>query len=268
MPVPSSFNDISETPSSNSPLGSEPVGPNANDYLQAAFAFIRQIYDGAVKPLAAVDFNAEKLTNIAAGTISTTSNDAVRGDQIYRVGEVRYWYGPPTEAAVVGAWPVGWHFADGTHGTPDLRDRFLVGAGLSYPNAATGGAATVSLSTAQLPSHSHGISDTGHVHGIIDSGHAHGVTDPGHNHGSGNGGGFITNTGSGGPVISSGSGGGVSGGTSIAVTGIGVNSSGSNISMASATTGISGTQNTGSGAAIENRPPYFALVPIYYTGAA
>ena len=38
-----------------------------------------------------------------------------------------------------------------------LRDRFLLGAGSSYSNGSTGGSATVSLSTANLPSHSHSL---------------------------------------------------------------------------------------------------------------
>lgn len=269
MPVPNSIDDLSETPSSNSPLGSEPVGPNANDYLQAAFAFIKKLANGnGIKPTAALDANGQKITNGAPGVVSTTSKDFVLGSQIYIVGEVRYWYGPPTEAAVVAAWPVGWHYADGTHGTPDLRDRFIVGAGLTYPNANTGGAATVALNAAQMPVHAHAITDVAHAHGVADPGHAHGVNDPGHLHGANNGGAFVTNTGSGGPVVSSGSSGGVTSSTSIAGTGISIAGAGTGIGIVGATTGITGTQNTGSGAAHENRPPYFALVPIYYTGAA
>lgn len=36
-----------------------------------------------------------------------------------------------------------------------LKDRFLLGAGSSYTNGATGGAATVTLTTSQMPSHTH-----------------------------------------------------------------------------------------------------------------
>jgi len=51
--------------------------------------------------------------------------------------------------------PVGWALCDGTNGTPDLRDRFVVGAGTTYAPGNTGGANTVALSTAELPSHTH-----------------------------------------------------------------------------------------------------------------
>lgn len=37
-----------------------------------------------------------------------------------------------------------------------LKDRFLLGAGYTYTNGATGGAATVTLTTSQLPAHAHG----------------------------------------------------------------------------------------------------------------
>lgn len=36
-----------------------------------------------------------------------------------------------------------------------LKDRFLLGAGSSYTNGATGGAATVTLTTSQMPAHTH-----------------------------------------------------------------------------------------------------------------
>ena len=63
--------------------------------------------------------------------------------------------------------PVGWALCDGSNGTPDLRDRFIVGAGGSYNVGNTGGANSVTLDTSQIPSHSHGgsTSSTGsHTH--------------------------------------------------------------------------------------------------------
>lgn len=58
--------------------------------------------------------------------------------------------------------PAGWLLCDGTNGTPDLRNRFIVGAGTGvdpslYTPGATGGANTVQLTVAQLPPHAHGI---------------------------------------------------------------------------------------------------------------
>jgi hypothetical protein len=59
--------------------------------------------------------------------------------------------------------PSGWLLCNGTSGTPDLRDRFIVGAGSAYAVAATGGNAN-----ATLVSHSHtaSVSDPGHFHTV------------------------------------------------------------------------------------------------------
>ena len=65
----------------------------------------------------------------------------------------------------VGSIPSGWYLCDGTNGTPDLRNSFLVGAGNSYAVGATGGSAD-----AVIPAHTHTASSTSSV------------TDPGHSH--------------------------------------------------------------------------------------
>ena len=69
--------------------------------------------------------------------------------------------------------PVGWAICDGTNGTPDLRDRFIVGAGNSYVLDAIGGEAEVTLQVNEMPSHVH------HVEGYTDN------TNPRHSHGAG-----------------------------------------------------------------------------------
>jgi microcystin-dependent protein len=70
--------------------------------------------------------------------------------------------------------PKGWLICNGQNGTPDLRNRFIVGAGSNYKLNDTGGADTVVLNVNQLPAHSHNVScsngrtnDTGnHNHGV------------------------------------------------------------------------------------------------------
>ena len=42
---------------------------------------------------------------------------------------------------------------------PDLRDRFVVGAGSAYSVGATGGLNNVILTTAQMPAHSHNVNN-------------------------------------------------------------------------------------------------------------
>ena len=51
--------------------------------------------------------------------------------------------------------PSGWALCDGNNGTPNLQDKFIVGAGSSYAVAATGGSAD-----ATLVSHSHTTNST------------------------------------------------------------------------------------------------------------
>mgnify|MGYP001424272336 CR=1 FL=1 len=58
--------------------------------------------------------------------------------------------------------PSGWYLCNGSNGTPDLRNRFVVGAGSTYAVAATGGSAD-----AIVVSHTHSVTDPGHQHSII-----------------------------------------------------------------------------------------------------
>ncbi len=65
--------------------------------------------------------------------------------------------------------PGGWALCDGQSGTPDLRGRFVLGAGngagLSKRTAGqTGGEEGHVLSVAEMPSHGHGVNDPGHQH--------------------------------------------------------------------------------------------------------
>jgi microcystin-dependent protein len=53
--------------------------------------------------------------------------------------------------------PSGWTLCDGTDGTPDLRDRFVVGAGNQYTVDETGGAESVQLTVDEMPSHNHTV---------------------------------------------------------------------------------------------------------------
>ena len=59
------------------------------------------------------------------------------------------------EGAIVDI-PDGWALCNGSNGTPDLRDRFLVGAGNTYAVDDTGG----------LLSHEHRFRGDSHYHGI------------------------------------------------------------------------------------------------------
>lgn len=181
-----------------------------------------------------------------------------------RVGDIKVWRGAIADIAAVHG--PGWQLADGTNGTTDLRDRFIVGAGTSYAPGATGGANTVVLSASQMPAHNHAVSDPGHAHGVSDPSHAHSVYDPGHAHNTHSNYYPLGAQGSGTVTPYNGNGQVVSGGAVIAAgTGIAIYGAYTGIAIAGAYTGVS-TQNAGGGAAHENRPPYYALAFIEYTG--
>lgn len=158
----------------------------------------------------------------------------------------------------VASIPSGWQLCNGTNGTPDLRNRFIVGVGPSYSMGATGGENTVTLNPTHLPTHSHplsvSISPAGwHDHGVsVGSGGAH-------THGPGQmlQGGAQTH-----PAVPG------TGGITVG-PGLSMNAAGSHAHSVS--TGAGGghshavgmtINNAGSGAAHENRPPYYALCRI------
>lgn len=74
-------------------------------------------------------------------------------------GMISLWYGS------IGSVPAGWYLCDGTNGTPDLRNRFVVGAGSTYSVSQTGGS-----TDAIVVSHTHtatsAVTDPGHIHTI------------------------------------------------------------------------------------------------------
>ena len=72
--------------------------------------------------------------------------------------------GVPTGAILIWSgsasdFPDGFVLCDGTNGTPDLRDRFILGAGKSYSVGATGGEKEHTLTIDEIPSHNHGVQD-------------------------------------------------------------------------------------------------------------
>ena len=61
----------------------------------------------------------------------------------------------------IGSIPSGWLLCDGTSGTPDLTNSFVIGAGGTYAVDSIGGSADAVVVT-----HGHDITDPGHVHSV------------------------------------------------------------------------------------------------------
>jgi len=101
------------------------------------------------------------------------------------IGGIIMWSGTAAEAEAL----TNWKICDGQNGTPDLRDKFVLGVGSSAAGSTankgdTGGSNSITLAEGQMPAHNHGITDPGHSHTI--NNHTHTFSGSGsntHNHG-------------------------------------------------------------------------------------
>lgn len=143
-------------------------------------------------------------------------------------GVIAMWSGQSTNI------PDGWALCNGQNGTPNLTDKFVIGAGAGYTTGATGGKEKHTLTTSEMPSHNH---SSGSLSASSSGSHTHS---------------YSSSHGSTGRY-------GMTGGTATVV----VSTSGSSDTTGSAGShshSISGnTSSTGSGAAFEIMPPYYAL---------
>lgn len=78
-------------------------------------------------------------------------------------------------SGLTSAIPISWQLCDGTNNTPDLRNRFIVGAGSLYSVDSVGGTINhthtlsgtsnaTTLTVSQMPAHTHTVNDPGHSH--------------------------------------------------------------------------------------------------------
>ena len=156
-------------------------------------------------------------------------------DNLYGIIGVQATSGATIPAGLISMWsgsigsiPSGWYLCDGSNGTPNLTDRFVIGAGSTYAVNGTGGATSVTLITANMPAHTHTAT----------------VTDPTHNH--------VIAT----PVLGLTSGGasgwqGTNTGNSYTVSSSSTNSASTGITVSNA--------SVGSGSSFSIIPSYYAL---------
>ena len=81
--------------------------------------------------------------------LDKTANLLVDGAPLLPSGIIVMWSGMATNV------PPGWCLCNGSNGTPDLTDRFIVGAGHKYGVKETGGAESVALTLEEMPKHTH-----------------------------------------------------------------------------------------------------------------
>lgn len=211
------------------PLGSDPIAAG-DDHLRLIKAALKATFPNITGPVTA--------------TQSTINSP-------FPVGGIIMWSG------AIASIPGGWALCNGSSGTPDLRSRFIVGAGSDYTVGATGGANEVTLTTNHIPGHTHTVSASGTT--ASQGSHTHTINDPGHVHVYGPNE-MLQNKIDGGRISSDGVNGlGGLANTNSAATGITINAAGAHTH----TVTVSGTsESTGGGQAHENRPPYYALAYI------
>jgi len=99
-------------------------------------------------------------TGLVAATLDgSTADEIIAGGT--PSGSICWWSGSDVSV------PAGWYVCNGLNGTPDLRNKFIVGAGSHYSKGDTGGANTVtteatitiaghSLTATEIAKHTHG----------------------------------------------------------------------------------------------------------------
>jgi len=151
-----------------------------------------------------LDFANTTVASLLAGSLTYSDGAALQelvvggaGDQLQVSGGVPVWVSASAahESGMIAAWsgtngniPTGWLLCDGSSvatatypdlftaigyvyggaganfNLPDLVDVFV--RGQSSQTAGTGGADSLTLSEAQMPQHTHVVTDPGHVHGL------------------------------------------------------------------------------------------------------
>ena len=164
--------------------------------------------------------------------------------------------------------PAGWALCDGTLGTPNLLDRFILSVNTAETPGAIGGNHFYSLTTPQLPTHTHtgttGTESVGHTHSgttSIDGAHNHtqGPNSSGVFYSSPVGTSEYPSGLTGGPQFADGGLSGISRGGFVTSTNGAhshtINTGGESVNHTHSFT----TSSTGSGTSIDNRPSYYKL---------
>jgi hypothetical protein len=158
------YTDVNGTTANANPIVLDASGRLANEvWLTYGYNYKFVLKTSAATTLGTYD-NLYGLIGVAGTSTGTT----------IPTGMISLWYGS------IGSVPSGWYLCDGTNGTPDLRNKFVVGAGSTYSVAATGGstdAVVVShthtaTSTVTDPTHSHalmGAGTAGNLKGLSES---------------------------------------------------------------------------------------------------
>ena len=193
------------------------------------------------------DLTYNPVTNTLNVPNISGNGSGLSGIESFVTGMIILWSG------AANAIPTGFVLCDGNNSTPDLRGRFIVGASASggYGVDATGGSNEVTLSTSQLPTHNHSISVSGTTSNKSLTGDITKISECYNVAGGATG--VFTKKGTGNSPVTGAS-------SNSPTAGVDFDASHDHTFTASGTSG-----DAGSGSAIENRPPYYALCYIMKT---
>lgn len=155
-------------------------------------------------------------TKLATAKAVKELNDKITAVQLVPSGAILMWSGS------VASIPEGYLLCNGANGTPNLLDRFIVGAGTTYIPGQTGGANSVELSLGEIPLHRHYVLANASV-STADT---------------------------------------LSGGNQVARTRTNGGQSNANLGGVATDASLGRTSSAGSSQAHENRPPFYALAYI------
>ena len=187
-------------------------------------------FTGAATFGSTVTLNANPTLNLQAATKQYVDTTVANG---VPAGVIAMWSG------TIATIPSGWALCNGSNGTPDLRDRFIIGASVD-----SGGQSVTTITGANTK--------TGGSKDAVVVSHNHSITDPGHSHNPATGFQYVTS-----PFTGDGE---IDGSR---ITGSGERN-GRFVASAVNTTGIS-VNTAGSSGTDANLVPYFALAYIMKT---
>lgn len=136
------------------------ISDDINGYVGIGSATLTQLFNvGTHFKVNATGYVGVKTTPSATDSLTVSGNSVFIGDVTTTgqfigsgtipIGGIIMWSGVSI--------PSGWSLCDGSGGTPDLRNRFIVGSGLSYSTGSTNALtlSSVTLNATQIPAHSH-----------------------------------------------------------------------------------------------------------------
>jgi hypothetical protein len=166
--------EYSSTASNNTDIGginiAEGCAPSGiNNAIRELMAQLKDMQSGTDGDGFTVG-GAFTCSGAAVFSSTVTAPTPTTGDSSTKVATTAFVQGAGIPSGGIIIWsgssasiPSGWYLCNGANGTPDLRNRFIVGAGSTYAVGATGGSAD---SIVVSHTHTATVTDPGHDHGI------------------------------------------------------------------------------------------------------